>query len=149
MDFPAEAPWEAADGGLAQAIGIETVLEGKNRMDWFCEIESVDELLSYDPDFAMISALGLRGLVVTSRSSSSDRDFVSRFFAPQSGVDEDSVTGSAHCALAPYWSEKLGRAKNVGFQASRRGGFVQTEVRGDRVLLSGKARTVVRGVLSY
>jgi len=91
--------------------------------------------------------MGARGVIVTAPSDRPDADFLSRFFAPQSGVDEDPVTGSAHCALAPYWAARLGRTELVGVQASARGGLVRVRVLGDRVLLSGKAVTTVRGTL--
>ena len=86
-------------------------------------------------------------MIVTARSDDARYDFVSRFFAPAVGVDEDPVTGSAHCCLAPFWAERLGKAKLVGYQASARGGVVGVEISGDRVLLSGNAVTVLRGTL--
>jgi predicted PhzF superfamily epimerase YddE/YHI9 len=89
----------------------------------------------------------VRGVIVTSPSSSTEFDFVSRFFAPGSGVDEDPVTGSAHCALTPYWANKLGKLEMTAFQASRRGGVVHVRLEGDRVRLGGRAVTVFRGDL--
>jgi predicted PhzF superfamily epimerase YddE/YHI9 len=97
------------------------------------------------PDFAALRKLGVRGVMITARSTVRGFDFVSRFFAPEVGIDEDPVTGSAHCALAPYWQAKLGRDALVGYQASARGGIVRCRVVGDRVRLSGKAITIVRG----
>jgi predicted PhzF superfamily epimerase YddE/YHI9 len=91
----------------------------------------------------------VRGVIVTARSSSPDVDFVSRFFAPAAGVDEDPVTGSAHTALAPYWAGKFGKSDLTGFQASQRGGVVRVGVRGDRVLLGGQAVTVMTGELKF
>ncbi|MGH7555970.1 MAG: PhzF family phenazine biosynthesis protein, partial [Longimicrobiales bacterium] len=91
--------------------------------------------------------MGMRGVIVTSRAEAEDYDFVSRFFAPGAGVDEDPVTGSAHCCLAPYWSERLGKDELVGYQASARGGRVGVRCRGERVFLSGQAVTVLRGEL--
>jgi len=84
---------------------------------------------------------------VTSPSSSPGFDFVSRFFAPGSGIDEDPVTGSSHCALAPYWGERLGKSEMVGYQTSARGGVVRVRLDGDRVKLAGQAITVLRGEL--
>jgi predicted PhzF superfamily epimerase YddE/YHI9 len=84
---------------------------------------------------------------VTARASSRGFDFVSRFFAPASGIDEDPVTGSAHCTLAPFWSERLGKTSFVAYQASPRGGVIQVEIKGDRILLGGQAVTVLRGDL--
>jgi predicted PhzF superfamily epimerase YddE/YHI9 len=118
---------------------------GANRMDWFVELADEAELRALRPDFAAVERLGLRGLIVTSSSRDADHDFVSRFFAPQSGVPEDHVTGSAHCALAPYWCERLGRPVLTGFQASPRGGRVEVEPRAGRVLLRGRARTTLAG----
>jgi len=99
------------------------------------------------PDFALLEKLPARGLVVTSRSPSPDYDFVSRFFAPQVGVPEDPVTGSAHCALGPYWSMKLKKTEFLAYQASARGGVIRVRLDGDRVRLGGQAVTVLRGEL--
>jgi len=122
------------------------LFSGKGRMDWFVEVESEAQLRAIQPDMTQIQALGGRGVVVTARST--EYDFVSRFFAPQSGVPEDAVTGSAHCALAPYWAEKLGKQSMRAFQASARGGRVDVEISGSRVALTGSARTFVTGKLS-
>jgi len=99
------------------------------------------------PDFKKIGRLKARGVILTSRASRSGYDFVSRFFGPAVGVDEDPVTGSAHCCLGPFWKERLGRDDLLGFQASARGGFVRTRCAGDRVFISGHAVTVLRGEL--
>jgi predicted PhzF superfamily epimerase YddE/YHI9 len=142
MDFPAE-PIVAAP--LPEAISSfgDVLFTGQNRMDWFMEVADEATLRSAAPDLAAIARLDARGLIVTSRGE--ETDFVSRFFAPQSGVAEDSVTGSAHCGLGPYWAAKLGRTDLVGFQASRRGGFVHVGVRDARILLRGQARIVLTG----
>jgi predicted PhzF superfamily epimerase YddE/YHI9 len=95
----------------------------------------------------MLATLPVRGVIVTSRADSAGYDFVSRFFAPGSGVPEDPVTGSAHCALGPYWQSRLGKSDFVAYQASPRGGVVRVRVVGDRVNLGGKAVTVLRGEL--
>jgi predicted PhzF superfamily epimerase YddE/YHI9 len=101
-----------------------------------------------DPDVRRLEALGVRGVIVTAAGDGDGgHDFVSRFFAPGAGIDEDPVTGSAHCTLGPFWAERLGRAELTGFQASARGGLVQVRPRGDRVLLGGRAVTVLRGQL--
>src|SRR6266699_380008 len=99
------------------------------------------------PDLAARERVDARGIIVTSRAATPGFDFVSRFFAPQSGVPEDPVTGSAHCALAPYWCERLHRAELTGYQASPRGGVVRVRLAGDRVMLGGQAVTVLRGEL--
>ena len=97
------------------------------------------------PDWRLLRAVETRGVIVTAPSDVPDVDFISRFFAPGAGVDEDPVTGSAHCALAPYWAARLGRKTLIGFQASARGGTVRVEDAGERVLLGGKAVTVLKG----
>lgn len=144
LDFPAEAPFEAA---LPHAIdGLHPIWSGKNRMDWIVEVASEEEVRHFVPNFEAISSLGMRGLQITAKSKV-DYDFVSRFFAPQSGVDEDPVTGSAHCCLGPYWGAKLEKDKLRGYQASSRGGVVGMELIGNRVELLGDAVTVLEGVL--
>jgi predicted PhzF superfamily epimerase YddE/YHI9 len=100
------------------------------------------------PDYAVLRTLPNRGLIVTSRSEDAHYDFISRYFAPAAGVDEDPVTGSAHCCLGPYWAERLGKSEMTGFQASARGGVVHVRVAGERVILGGNAVTVLRGMLA-
>jgi PhzF family phenazine biosynthesis protein len=102
---------------------------------------------SLSPDFTRIASIDARGIIVTAEGDTPGVDFVSRFFAPRTGIQEDPVTGSAHCALAPYWADQLNRPTLTGYQASARGGTVRVEVKGDRVRLAGRARTVVRGEL--
>jgi predicted PhzF superfamily epimerase YddE/YHI9 len=99
------------------------------------------------PDHAVLRRVQVRGVIVTSRASTSGFDFISRFFAPGSGIDEDPVTGSAHCALGPYWAQRLGKRELMAYQASTRGGAVRVTVNGDRVGLGGRAVTVLRGEL--
>ena len=111
------------------------------------EVESEAILRSMSPDFKLLAALTERGVMVTCAADRNEFDFVSRFFAPAVGVDEDPVTGSAHCCLAPFWSSRLQKNELVGYQASRRGGVVRTRLRGDRVLLAGQAVTVLDGQL--
>jgi predicted PhzF superfamily epimerase YddE/YHI9 len=114
--------------------------------DLLVEVADEQAVRSADPDLAAVAALPFRGVIVTA-AGDGDHDYVSRFFAPGTGVPEDPVTGSAHTALAPFWSERLGRPDLVGLQASRRGGFVHTTVAGDRALLAGRAVTVLDGNL--
>lgn len=102
---------------------------------------------SLRPDFRRLSDVTTRGVIVTAVADDSKSDFVSRFFAPRVGIDEDPVTGSAHCCLGPLWAGRLGRTDLMGYQASRRGGFVGVRVLGDRVELRGRAVTVLRGEL--
>jgi len=143
LDFPAE-PVEPCETPFSFGT---SVWKGRNRLDWFVVLESAAQVHAYVPDFAAIAQAGMRGLCITAPSDSPDADFVSRFFAPQSGVPEDSVTGSAHCGLACLWADRLGRESLVGFQASKRTGFVGVERRGDRIRLSGRAIKVVEGRL--
>jgi len=148
MDFPSEPVVQAEPpASLADALGVSFSYAGKNRMDWLVEVADEEAVRAVRPELRPLAALGVRGVIVTARSASSERDFVSRFFAPAAGVDEDPVTGSAHCALAPYWAAKLGKPALVGYQASTRGGTVQCTVAGDRVVLGGTAITVLRAKL--
>ncbi|MET8340054.1 PhzF family phenazine biosynthesis protein [Streptosporangium canum] len=148
MDFPAKV-LEAASppDGLAAALGVEPLWVGKNVWDYLVEVDSEETLRAVSPDFLALEKVDARGVIVTAPASSPGVDYVSRFFAPRVGVDEDPVTGSAHCALAPYWTGKLGSASLLGAQLSQRGGVIHTTVRGDRVELSGRAVTVLSGKL--
>jgi PhzF family phenazine biosynthesis protein len=148
MDFPAQAAQPAAPpDSLLEALGVRGKYVGKNRTDYLVEVESEAELRVLHPDMTRLRSLPIRGVIVTAKASSAGFDFVSRFFAPGAGVDEDPVTGSAHCALAPYWGAQLGKTSMVGFQASARGGVVAVRLAGDRVILGGQAVTVLRGEL--
>ena len=150
MDFPATSPIpdDALDHeALESALGTKVKGVWRSRFDYMAEVECEDAVRSLQPDITKIGRLEARGLIVTSRASSDDCDYVSRFFAPGAGVVEDPVTGSAHCCLGPFWKERLGRDNLVGYQASARGGFVRTRCEGDRVFLSGQAVTVLRGEL--
>lgn len=140
---PAEAP-----AGLAEALGAAPRFTGRSRFDYLLELADAATVRALRPDHARLAKLPVRGVIVTARSDQPEFDFISRFFAPGSGVPEDPVTGSAHCALGPYWEEKLGRSTFAAFQASARGGVVQVRVAGDRVLLGGRAVTVFRGELT-
>lgn len=145
MDFPAQAAQPCpAPAGLGEALGCEPRFVGANGMDYLVEVAEETGLRRLRPDFTALGALPVRGVIVTSRSDSAEFDFVSRFFAPAAGVNEDPVTGSAHCALGPYWQAKLGQADFTAYQASARGGVVRVGVRGDRVLLGGQAVTMSR-----
>jgi len=148
LDFPMESP-EAVEppSELVPALGVEAKWVGKNRFDYLVEVDSEREVREASPDFGKLRLATPRGVMVTSVSASPEFDFVSRFFAPAVGVDEDPVTGSAHCCLAPFWADRLGRSELLGYQASRRGGVVRTRIAGDRVVLGGQAVTVLRGQL--
>ena len=133
--------------GLLEALGISAIYVGKNQFDYLVEVESEAALRGIAPDFKRLATVPVRGIIVTSRSADPGFDFVSKFFAPASGVDEDPVTGSAHCCLADFWQKRLGKTEFLAFQASARGGVVKVRVVKDRVLLGGRAVTVARGEL--
>jgi PhzF family phenazine biosynthesis protein len=116
-------------------------------MDYLIELESEAAVRALRPDFARLADLPVRGVIVTGPSAERGYDFVSRFFAPASGINEDPVTGSAHCALGPFWAARLGKPDVVGRQVSARGGVVRVGVRCERVLLGGRAVTVLCGSL--
>lgn len=148
LDFPSDPP-QMCDppAGLPKALGCKPLSILKCRYDWFCVLESEKAVRALDPDYRALAGLASRGVVVTAASDEPEYDFVSRFFAPAVGIDEDPVTGSAHCCLGPWWAEKLGKKSLTGFQASRRGGVVRVVPCGKRVRLAGQAVTVIRGKL--
>jgi PhzF family phenazine biosynthesis protein len=147
MDFPAKHAAEtAAPPDLIESLGAQPKYIGKNQFDYLVEVEESD-LLNMKPDHARLRTLPVRGVIVTALSSDPRFDFLSRFFAPGSGIDEDPVTGSAHTALAPYWAARLNKTTMIGRQASARGGIVKVTLKGDRVLLGGQAVTTLRGEL--
>ncbi len=115
--------------------------------DYLVEVESEEIVRNINPDFGLLLTVAARGIIVTSLADSDEYNFVSRFFAPAVGVNEDPVTGSAHCFLSPYWSQRLGRRELVGYQASARGGVVKVRLDGKRVHIGGQAVTVLRGKL--
>ena len=146
MDFPARRAARAEPPpALLPALGTAASYVGVNVEDYLVLVDSEATVRSLRPDFAALRQLGVRGVTVTAASADPRFDFVSRFFAPGAGVDEDPVTGSAHCSLGPFWAERLGKSSLTGFQASARGGVVRVRVAGDRVLLGGQAVTVARG----
>lgn len=150
LDFPARVASELAPPeALLPALGIARARwAGKNAYDYLIEVETEAEVVALTPDHGALAKLPVRGVIVTAIA---DRgrpyDFVSRFFAPGVGVPEDPVTGSAHCGLAPYWRPRIGRDVMTGYQASPRGGTVRVTVAGDRVMLAGRAVTMLRGML--
>jgi len=157
LDFPSKPVSEdRAPPALLDALAPDgriplPTATGFNRMDWLVELPTEADVRSVEPDFRALAAVDARGVMVTSPPGSRTLanypgiDFVSRFFAPACGVDEDPVTGSAHCALGPWWARKLGREIVTGRQISRRGGTVRVTDLGDRVTLEGAAVTVLRG----
>ena len=148
LDFPA-TPDTACDApaGLVEALGAPAEYVGRSRFDFLVQLASEEAVLALRPDFAALRRIDSRGVIATSRSASPDWDFVSRFFAPAAGIDEDPVTGSAHCALAPFWSSRLNKTRLLARQLSARGGELKVELRGDRVILGGQAVTVMRAEL--
>ena len=150
LNFPAKiATASDAPPELLPALGVEhPMFVGKNAFDYLVEVESEAMLRGLSPDHSTLRKIPVRGVIVTARSATPEFDFVSRFFAPGSGIDEDPVTGSAHTALGPYWAERLGKTEFTAFQASARGGVVRVRLDGDRVILGGQAVTVMTGDLS-
>lgn len=149
MDFPAVdiSPVSIA-AGLTDALGTAEVVgayDGGHHL--YVELASAATVRTLEPDLGRVAAIGSGVVTVTAASDTGDADFVSRVFGPGVGIDEDPVTGSAHCGLAPFWAARLGRPDVVGYQASARGGTVRCRVVGDRVLLAGDAVTVLRGEL--
>jgi PhzF family phenazine biosynthesis protein len=148
LDFPAEPAARTSPlPGLLEALGVSARYVGKNRFDFLVEVESEDIVRKMAPDFVHLAEIELRGVIVTAKSAVPEYDFVSRFFAPCAGINEDPVTGSAHCCLGPYWRDQLGKSEFTAFQASARGGVVHVQIADDRVLLGGQAVTVLRGDL--
>jgi len=152
LDFPSEPIDNELQTGperaiLSAAIDSPIRFAGRNRLDVLVELGTEAEVRALKPDVRQLERLGVRGIIVTSRSDASEFDFVSRFFAPSVGIDEDPVCGSAHCCLGPYWAKRLGRRELVGHQVSCRGGVVRVRVEGSRVALIGQAVTVLRGEL--
>jgi predicted PhzF superfamily epimerase YddE/YHI9 len=148
LDFPARPAEEVASPpGLAEALGAEPLWVGRSRYDYLLELPSEAAVRSLDPDHRRLASLPVRGVIVTARGGQGPFDFVSRFFAPGAGVDEDPVTGSAHCTLGPYWAARLNKSELLAWQASARGGTVRVRLEGDRVKLGGQAVLVLRGEL--
>lgn len=148
LDFPLLPAVPAAEPpGLADALGCPLKYVGKTRFDYLIEVDSETTLRRLAPNVPLLATLPIRGLIVTSRSDRPEFDFVSRFFAPAAGVNEDPVTGSAHCCLAAYWRDKLHKDAFVSYQASARGGVVRVRVQADRAILGGQAVIVARGSL--
>jgi len=145
MNFPAQPPEPCeVPEGLVPALGVEPV-EILANADYFVVLDSEDQVRALTPSIALLRGLDRRGVIVT--AAGSEVDFVSRFFAPKSGIDEDPVTGSAHCELTPYWSKRLGKTMLSAQQVSARGGELFCEDQGERVLISGRAVTYMEGLI--
>lgn len=147
LDFPAKVATklDVTADNLIKALGATPQYVGKNQMDYLLELDSEETVRNLKPDFGLLKSLPVRGVIVTSKAASPDYDFVSRFFAPGVGIDEDPVTGSAHCCLGPFWRDLTGKDDFVAYQASARGGIIKVSCRGERILLSGQAVLVLRG----
>jgi len=146
LDFPADAPKpvDAIPSELFEGLGIDSAEVYKSSFDYFVVLPSQRDVEALHPDFKTLAKVGERGVIVTAKGD--EADFISRFFAPQSGIDEDPVTGSAHTSLVPYWAEKLGKTTLTAIQISKRRGYLDCELKGDRVLMSGQAVTYMQGM---
>lgn len=142
MDFPADPPVEAAQPPNLDLPGLRWY--GLGRWDALAELEDAASVRHLEPDLTAIAALGTRCVIVTAAGDRPGVDFLSRVFAPNCGIPEDPVTGSAHCTLAVHWARRLGRKALVAEQASARGGVVKVRIEGDRVRIAGQAVTVAR-----
>lgn len=134
-----------APAGLIEALGVKPIFIGRSDDDYLIEVASEEEVRKTAPDFGRLKEVSCRGVAITALANSEEYDFVSRFFAPAVGVNEDPVTGSAHCRLTPYWQAKLHKNEFIAYQASERGGFLLLVADGDRVRIGGKAVTVLKG----
>jgi PhzF family phenazine biosynthesis protein len=148
LDFPILSQQETAPPlELSQALGVPLKYVGTDGDDYLVELESEDAVRFLRPDFDILSTIQARAIIVTSVASSTEYDVVSRVFAPRLGIDEDPVTGSAHCYLGPFWMAKLRKKELIAYQASARGGVLRLRLNGERVCLSGKAVTVSSSTL--
>jgi len=144
LDFPVDEPEKIPDLELIdKALGIKSSKVFKSRFDYMVVLESQSYIEELKPDLTLINKLPGRGLIVTAKGD--DVDFVSRCFFPQSGIDEDPVTGSAHVVMVPYWVKQIGKNKLSAIQLSSRRGYLDCELAGDRVLISGHAHTYLEG----
>ncbi|NJL49020.1 MAG: PhzF family phenazine biosynthesis protein [Leptolyngbyaceae cyanobacterium SM2_5_2] len=149
LNFPANpSQTMAVPDGLAEALGATPTWVRESSLGYLVEVESAAKVLNLQPDFAALAMFPVHGVIVTSRGDA-PYDFVSRFFAPNLGLNEDPVTGAAHCCLSPYWRDRLGKTSFLAYQASARGGVVKVEDEGDRVRLSGQAVTILKGELLH
>jgi predicted PhzF superfamily epimerase YddE/YHI9 len=148
LDFPSLPDRRVSvPKGLAQAIGVRPKYIGRSRFDFIAEVDSEQVVRKLKPDFTKLSALAIRGLIVTAKAKTPPYDFVSRFFAPRAGINEDPVTGSAHSVLGPYWKKRLNKNELLAFQASKRGGVIRVRVGDRRVFIGGKAVTALKSEL--
>ena len=148
LDFPSTPPTAVPiTSALSEALGAEPSYLGKSCFDYLAVFASAEAVRSLKPDFRKLEKIPVRGVIVTAPADDPSFDFVSRFFAPALGVDEDPVCGSAHCCLTPYWAERLNKTDLMAHQVSARGGVLRLRLNGDRVILGGQAVIVWRGEL--
>jgi len=146
LDFPATQAVAAEEPTiLSTALGAQPMLVAQSKFDYVAIYDSPALVRAMEPDFRALGTIPVRGVMVTAVSDDPNYDFIARFFAPASGIDEDPVTGSAYCALLPYWSERLGKRELRAYQASKRGGELRLRLNGDRVVLGGQAVTIWQG----
>jgi predicted PhzF superfamily epimerase YddE/YHI9 len=148
LDFPLEPEEETeAPTLLHESLGVPFKYVGKNRMDYLVEVENQEAVAALQPDFGLMKMMSGRGVIVTATSEEAGIDLVSRCFFPALGINEDPVTGSAHCCLGPYWAKKLGKRGLMARQISERGGLLKLDVLDERILIYGQAVTVLKGDL--
>jgi predicted PhzF superfamily epimerase YddE/YHI9 len=148
LDFPSLPDRRSkVPPGLPKALGTKPKYVGRSRFDYIVEVNSEGTVRKLKPDFTRLSALPIRGLIVTAKATTEPYDFVSRFFAPRAGINEDPVTGSAHCVLGPFWRDRLGKKELLAYQASARGGVIRVRVGDKRMYIGGKAVTVLEAEL--
>ena len=147
LNFPADDPLQIdMPPGLDEALGADVVDVRQGRHDVLARLADEATVRGLTPDFRAIMSIPFRGVMVTARGSK-PYDFVSRFFGPNAGIDEDPVTGSSFCLLTPYWTPELGKTELLAYQASARGGVIRTSLKGERVLIAGHAVTTLKGEL--
>ncbi len=149
LDFPVLPASAASPGeGLLEALGVQSPqFVGRTKFDYLVVLDKPERVRSLHPDFQKLSAVATRGVIVTAPSDDPQYDFISRFFAPAVGIDEDPVCGSAHCCLTAFWAKQLRKQALTAYQASSRGGVLRLRLNGDRVTLGGQAVTVWQGEL--
>ena len=149
LDFPSTPATDAdPPSGLLEAMGVTAKYVGRSPFDYLIEVADEAVVRGAAPDFTQLRKISTRGVMITAASADPKYDFVSRFFAPGAGIDEDPATGSAHCCLAPFWQSRLGKSAFVARQLSRRGATIKVAVAGDRIKLAGRALTMMRGELA-
>jgi len=150
LNFPSTPPEPVETPPfLLDALGVSPLYVGKSPFDYLVEVADDEIVRNLHPNMTLLREIDIRGIIITSVSTNPKYDFISRFFAPHDGIDEDPVTGSAHCCLGPYWNEKLGKTSFKAYQASPRGGIVAVRLEGNRIILGGEAVTVMGGELYY